>query len=77
MYRTAVAAVTMTAAALLLATTPALAYNDDDDHQGPFYTMCEGELHGLIKLHAPVLVWWGDADCATDTDDIFMAHLDD
>ncbi|MFG2077683.1 hypothetical protein SAMN05421874_112137 [Nonomuraea maritima] len=51
MYRCLVAAVTMTAAALLLAAAPAIA----SDRLPSRAAACEGRLFTLMKLPAPLL----------------------
>ncbi|GAA3656470.1 hypothetical protein GCM10022224_019470 [Nonomuraea antimicrobica] len=63
MYRSVIAAVTMTAAALLLASAPAIA--DDDDFRGP-HIGCEKEAAGFVKLRAPLVIWFGGSDDCKD-----------
>ncbi|MEV0620654.1 hypothetical protein AB0I81_45530 [Nonomuraea sp. NPDC050404] len=73
MYKSALAAVTLTAAALLLAATPAIA---DNDFSGPEFHSCESSVFSkLIKFHAPMLLWLAKDDCADKWDDESMSHL--
>ncbi|MEV4803394.1 hypothetical protein AB0K18_25610 [Nonomuraea sp. NPDC049421] len=58
MYRSVIAAVTMTAAALLLAPTPAIA----DDFWGPSH-VCGKEVTGVLRLK-PFTIWTTDGGCA-------------
>ncbi|MGW4793020.1 hypothetical protein ACWEPC_11480 [Nonomuraea sp. NPDC004297] len=60
MYKAAIAAVTMTAAAMLLTAVPAIA---DDDFMGPHHGKCENEVAKLIKWHSPLVVWLLNQDC--------------
>ncbi|MFI7614949.1 hypothetical protein E1286_40485 [Nonomuraea terrae] len=59
MYRCLIAAVTMTATALLLAAAPAIG----DDRLTPRSGACEGHLATLMKLPAPMLLWSGKDRC--------------
>lgn len=70
MYKSAIAAVTMTAAALLLAAAPAIADNDYAGPHGP--SRCEKELAELAELAemgAPLMAWFAPDQCAEDGDD--------
>jgi hypothetical protein len=67
MYKSALAALTMTAAALLLAAVPALAGDDLDVH-GPSLVMCDDGVAYVIKMGTPMVVQTTTAECA-DTDD--------
>ncbi|MFC5829022.1 hypothetical protein [Nonomuraea insulae] len=70
MYKCAIAAVTMTAAALLLAATPAIADNDYAGPHGP--SRCEKELAELAEfaeMGAPTVMSLPAEECAEDGDD--------
>ena len=58
MYRCVFAAVTMTATALLLAATPAIA----DGFRGP-NRVCGHEVTGILDLK-PLTIWSTDGGCA-------------
>ncbi|UBU10760.1 hypothetical protein [Nonomuraea gerenzanensis] len=73
MYKAAFAAITMTAAALLLAAAPALA-GDDLDFHGPSFIMCEDGMTNVIKMDAPMTVWTTTAGCADTDDDDSHGH---
>ena len=63
MYKSAIAAVTMTAAALLLAAMPALA-SDDADSKAPEHGKCEKQVATLVKFREPMLVVFTNGACA-------------
>ncbi|MFB4281875.1 MULTISPECIES: hypothetical protein [unclassified Nonomuraea] len=63
MYKSAIAAVTMTAAALLLAAMPALA-SGDPDSKTPEHGTCEKQMATLVKLRQPMLVVFTNGACA-------------
>jgi hypothetical protein len=71
MYKS-IAAISITAAALMFAAAPAIA---DDDFAGPQDAQCGHSLAGLFKLRSPFLAKFV-GECA-DTDDMHTAHLVD
>ncbi|MGR6916229.1 hypothetical protein ACU635_18480 [[Actinomadura] parvosata] len=74
MYKAAFAAITMTATALLLAATPAIA-GDDLDFHGPTFVMCDHGTTTVVKMNAPLSLWTTKAGCAdTDDDDASYVH---
>ncbi|WP_043614099.1 hypothetical protein [Nonomuraea candida] len=71
MYKCAIAAITMTAAALLLAATPAIA---DDDYNGPVFGVCGTDGTKLIRMQAPMVLFLSDRGCHP-WDDESLSHL--
>ncbi|MEO3869041.1 hypothetical protein ABGB18_09450 [Nonomuraea sp. B12E4] len=73
MYRRAVTAATVTAAALLLAAGPALA---DDDFAGPHRTPCASQEPRFLDFVAPMFAAANKAGCVlADTNESAGAHV--
>ncbi|GAA4953636.1 hypothetical protein HD597_001267 [Nonomuraea thailandensis] len=68
MYKSAIAALTMTAAALLLTAVPALA-DEDLDYRGPSITMCDKGVTYAIRMGSPMSVRTTITGCEDEEDE--------